>query len=312
MSINVIYLQIKAIITNKLQVMGKLAQKPFRLSLLALLLLINTVALAQTSAKEAAKNIEKLGLHKEAIDFNAPTESYCHITGNNFIQPSAIGGNIVGIKNINENTIVQIRGTNPQGGFIPSGDIKLFLRYRVRTNRGYDSIYHVIHPCHLEAGKSYEIRYQPKKRQHYFEEDPTNRVEDFVNKLELIKSFKSYTEANPKRLDGAWTAETKRLMKTFFIKYDIQGDKISFESKSKNAEMRAIIGEGRLFYTENLIMMFPEKAIANGKEYQNFNNEPIYVWSYTLTDGVLNIEGGRLFVNGFHIWENTGSFRKTN
>ena len=76
--------------------------------------------------------------------------------------------------------------------------------------------------------------------------------------------------------------------------------------------MKAFIAEGRLLYNENIIIMFPEKATANGKEVENFNSEPKYIWYYTLTDGVLHIEGGRTFNKGGRIWENTGKFSKIN
>ena len=125
-----------------------------------------------------------------------------------------------------------------------------------------------------------------------------------------LKEFLVFQEANPNHLDGIWKGEKKRAMNTFFIQYTIDDDKIMFEGKSKHAGMRPFVAEGLMFYSENIIIFFPEKAYNKGVEVENFSKQPKYVWYYTKTNDELILEGGRLFDNKGLIWENTGNLRR--
>ena len=126
-----------------------------------------------------------------------------------------------------------------------------------------------------------------------------------------LKEFLAFQEANPNHLDGIWKGEKKRAMNTFFMQYTIDGDKIMFEGKSKHAGMKPFVAEGTMFYSENIIIFFPEKAYNKSVEVENFSKQPKYVWYYTKTNDELILEGGRLFDNKGLIWENTGKLHKT-
>jgi len=127
---------------------------------------------------------------------------------------------------------------------------------------------------------------------------------------EKRRDFLQFQKQNPIHLDGTWSGEKKRALNTFFMRYIIKENRIAFGGESKHARMRPFVAEGRLFYSENIVILMPEKAYNNGKEVENFSEQPKYIWYYTKTDDELFLEGGRLFDNKGLIWENTGIFHR--
>ncbi len=249
------------------------------------------MAMAQKSAKEAIK-------YAESIDFDKMMDPKIDLKQCSYIAEEK--GNY-GIMSIDGNPMLR-------GGLIPSGIHMLQLHYEDFNYNSSKSVRMISEnrQFHFEAGKSYHFdRKKSEKYELVIEEDSDN-------KIEYLRALMEYTEANPDRLNGTWNGEKKRLMNTFFIQYTLEGNKMAYEGKSKHAGMKAFVAEGRLLYNENILIMFPEKATANGKEVEHFSKEPQYIWYYTITDHVLHIEGGRLFEKGGLIWENTGEFRKTN
>ncbi|MCL2691790.1 MAG: hypothetical protein FWE56_06035, partial [Candidatus Bathyarchaeota archaeon] len=128
-------------------------------------------------------------------------------------------------------------------------------------------------------------------------------------RFEKQESFLAYQRSNPNLLEGIWKGETKRLKNTFYLQYTFNGDKMTFEGKSKHAGMKPYVMEGRLIFSENTIVLLVEKVTENGKEQKNFKTK--YIWYYTLIDDVLHLEGGNTAGGGALIWETNGEFRKT-
>jgi hypothetical protein len=103
------------------------------------------------------------------------------------------------------------------------------------------------------------------------------------------------------------------------MRYTIGGGRMKFEGTRGK---RPFVTEGRIMYNENTIILFPEKAVANGKDINNFSGQNPYIWYYTLDGDVLKLETNatwgvvglyaRPFRSGATGWINDGDFRRTN
>lgn len=203
-----------------------------------------------------------------------------------------------------------------EGLVVPRGIVSLSVRY-YKKRQEYTGIVSNSMSTMLKADSVYKISVINDKENSYraiF--TPATDPEELALGQAALKKHKeernrflNYQAQNPNRLEGTWKGEKKRLMNTFFIEYDFNGDKLRYEGKSKSLKNRPFVAEGRLFYSENIIILFPEKAYNKDKEVKGFNNESPYIWYYTIQDDILQIEGGRLFGSGI-IWENTGTFHR--
>ncbi len=143
--------------------------------------------------------------------------------------------------------------------------------------------------------------------------DADNRITFTIEETDP-EEFAAFQRANPGLLEGTWSGEDKTLLNRFTMRYTISGDRITFEgTNNKNL----ITAEGRLAYTENAIIMFPERAIGKGKEVKKFAEQLPYIWKYTLDGDVLRLEGvefigmfSRPFGAGATLWESRGELHR--
>ena len=258
-----------------------------------------SISMAQQSTRDAIK-------YAESVNFDGIFNSQIDLEQCSYIQENNI---ILSIIQENSNLLSIAKYKGATDGLISSGSHTLHLNYTDPNDKSSRYIRMITEhrQFNFEAGKSYHFALRKSEKYEWIIE------EDSDSKVEYIKAFMEYTEANPDRMNGTWNCEKKHSLNTFLMQYTIEGNRIVFEGKNKRID-RPFVAEGRLLYNENIIIMFPEKATNNGREVENFDREPKYVWYYTLTNDVLRIEGGRRFGNlkglGL-VWENTGEFRKT-
>jgi len=123
--------------------------------------------------------------------------------------------------------------------------------------------------------------------------------------------FVSYPKSNPYRFEGTWKGITKRMTRAYDNQYVFSEDKMTFELKSKG--MKPYVMEGHVSYNENALVFISEKITINGKVVPNLQQQQTFIWYYTLTDGVLRLEGGSL-TRGFgsidSIWKTDGEYHK--
>jgi len=189
----------------------------------------------------------------------------------------------------------------------------------------------------IEAGKYYTTEYEIIRTKGFFKEDSISvfiteitdpvQLAEAQKKVEMLRleqqnkynvyqdhikrkeAYLAYQKENPARLEGTWKGETKRAMNTFYIQYTFEGDKMTYEGKSKQAGMRPYVMEGHFRFNENTIIFTPEKSTNKGQEVKNFKSK--HIWYYTLTDNILHLEGGGT-IGSTLIWETDGEFYKTN
>ncbi len=265
-------------------------------ALFGALVLGATTAQAQQSAKEVTEFAEAIDIGKyfdPAFDLG----SYAYI-------PENVAG------------ITAIDGDPSwHGGLIPAGSHTLSLSYEDFNFNSVRAVKMIteLRQFNFEPGKAYRFA-RGENNELLIEEDPWN-------KMEYIRSFLSYPESNPDRLEGTWSGETRRAMTSYSMLCRITGDRMVFESKSGKREFAV---EGAIYYNENTIILVPDKATANGKDAEDFGLKAKigdlyhpdialkYVWYYTLTDGMLHLESNRKPTVRGLMWENDGQLRRTN
>jgi len=165
----------------------------------------------------------------------------------------------------------------------------------------------------IEAGKFYTTEYEFIRTKGIFNEDSiTVFITELTDpeKLRQAKNvlkeesekrkkfdavFLQFQEQNPTLLEGAWNNDNiSGRGQNLFIEYSFEGEKIKYKKsmgKRKEDNRAPIVAEGRLFYSENIIVFIPEKATINkGKEWVGFKNQPTYFWHYTINNDVLHLE----------------------
>ena len=165
----------------------------------------------------------------------------------------------------------------------------------------------------IEAGKFYTTEYEFIRTKGIFNEDSiTVFITELTDpeKLRQAKNvlkeesekrkkfdavFLQFQEQNPTLLEGAWNNDNiSGRGQTLFIEYSFEGEKIKYKKsmgKRKEDNRAPIVAEGRLFYSENIIVFIPEKATINkGKEWVGFKNQPTFFWHYTINNDVLHLE----------------------
>ncbi|MDR0560158.1 MAG: hypothetical protein LBG92_08295 [Prevotellaceae bacterium] len=302
------------------------------LLLTAIFACATSASMAQKSAKETVKKtikeVEKIFDTATEFTTNVPPEQQCYLIPDASIivedmdslsfdsQKTAIipaGTYSFGVRYLQiKNTNSAINNSASMGGF--SFGISYSPSIVVKSD-----LIHV--NAVFEAGKYYTFNYE-KYRKGFLKNDSivvslvelTDRkiIDDTQRKFEETQKNKekkleylAYMEANPNRLDGTWSCEKKRMLNNFFMEYTIEGDKMKFYGKNKTIGKEFTI-EGRIFYNENILILIPDEA------YNKSYNKSKFVWYYTLTNGVLHIEGGKPFLKGGFALQNTGDFRKTN
>lgn len=175
----------------------------------------------------------------------------------------------------------------------------------------------------FEAGKFYTIHNMIT---------PDLKVEFSIEETDR-EAYQAFQRANPDHLAGTWTVigngrrswtnrSLKDAVKDRFMQYTIEGDRMKFETKLGKREFTA---EGCIIYNENSIIFFPQRAMLNGNEVKDFSTHAPYMWYYTLTDGVLRLDGAKRIIFGAHLLaprpfmvsktrgeDSEGEFQKTN
>lgn len=280
-------------------------------------LLVAVIGSAMGQSKEAKEAIA----YAEQFDFTTPPIlplKYCYI-----VLEKGICAKLTGNIYMTDDSIVYPRPIPPsklkwecKGFLVPRGVVSLDVRYYKNKQEYIGSVGNSFSTM-LKADSVYKIStINDGKNSYRAIFTPATDPEELAQAQAVIKKYEeeqnkflSYQAQNPKRLEGKWKGEKKRMMNTFFMEYDFSSDKLRYEGKSKSLKNRPFVAEGRLFYSENIIILFPEKAYNKDKEVKGFNMESPYIWYYTIQDDILQLEGGRLFGSGF-IWENTGTFHR--
>jgi len=145
------------------------------------------------------------------------------------------------------------------------------------------------------------------KAQNILEEEREKQVE-FKNK------FLKFQEQNPTQLEGNWIGEKSLgLGKKKFFQYSFEGEKIRYkysQGKSKDYNGYPAEAEGRLFYSENLIVFVPLEGTLNKIEWTGLTRGPNIIWYYTKINDELHFQkttgiGSDVFPGYF-----TGVFKK--
>ncbi len=135
-----------------------------------------------------------------------------------------------------------------------------------------------------------------------FEKGKYYTIHSFINEDDKVEfslketdteSYLAFQKENPEYLTGTWSEEKKKNLRSLsnalnktFTQYTIQGNRMVFEAK---AGKKSFTAEGSILFNENTLILLPEKAIANGREMEKFNEQPPYIWYYTLSNGVLTL-----------------------
>ena len=209
--------------------------------------------------------------------------------------------------------ITTVRGA-PMGHQTTHGNVSVGFSY-TPTSQAQSKLLPV--DAVIEAGKYYTTEYEIIRTKGILKEDSiTVFIVELTDPQQILKAQNSleeererirklninylqFQEQNPARLEGKWSSEIGLgLGKSLFTHISFEGKKIRYEQysgKSNGGKIkRPVIAEGRLFYSENIIVFIPEKASINGKE-NNLSKSYIgkkLLWHYTIINDELHLDRG--------------------
>jgi hypothetical protein len=225
--------------------------------------MVSFIGCATTSENAAGKAMEYAGSVGPFVNPEIPIEQYGYIK-----TPS------------NPLSLLSIDGKKTHGGFITSGYHSLDVSYYVANTSV--TTFHLNN--NFESGKSYIVRYKISDDNRYdneymvtvFIEEINDPTED---EFEKLKTYLSFSKANPTYLEGSWTMSKRS--PAIDIEITFFGNK--FTMVTYNRMFKSTIKmEGRYLFSENTISLFHEKH----NDEEKYMSEIVY---YKLTENILNI-----------------------
>ena len=231
----------------------------------------------------------------------APNELVVEDKGGLSFNPRKISFILPGAYTLSYRRITYAKGMTT-GNQVTQGNVTVSTSY-TQSNRIESKLTHV--DAVFEAGKYYTTKYEVIRTKGIFNADSiavsiaevtdpkmvlqaqTGLKEERERKIKL-NEFLQYQEQNPTRLEGMWSKKYKDA----FIRFNFEGEKIRYRKahgKSIDDNKNPVEAEGRLFYSENIIVVIPEKASFRGKETKNISTEPV-IYYYTIINDELHID----------------------
>lgn len=282
-------------------------------------LLVAVIGSAMAQSKEAKEAIA----YAEQFDFTTPPIlplKYCYI-----VLEKGICAKLTGNIYMTDDSIVYPRPIPPsklkwecKGFIVPRGVVSLDVRYYKNKQEYIGSVGNSFSTM-LKADSVYKIStINDGKNSYRAIFTPATDPEELAQAQAVIKKYEeeqnkflSYQAQNPKRLEGKWKGEKKKMMNAYFMEYNFSGDKLRFESKFKSFNNGLFTVEGTIIYNENTLIFFPKQAFYKDKKLEELSvGQSYYIWYYSIDGEVLHLEGGKNFKNSMTYWENTGTFHR--
>jgi hypothetical protein len=200
---------------------------------------------------------------------------------------------------------------------VPSGNVELKLQYKIRSRRSAVTTV----SFELEEGKSYALEGKMDKdnRAEFFVREATipkyikwaeqqMKLYDRESAIRMRPDYLKFSKEHPAHLEGVWNDERKVKLSAITQKYTFKGDRMTYEAKYELGG--TLVAEGRLYYNEFSIIMVPERAWHKGKQIEDFDREPNFIWYYTLEGNTLNLIDSNREYSRSVVWKNTGKLTK--